>query len=56
LSSPAIEESMALDQRLDAIRKRRLSARISWATTLGVWFAVVAALVVAGGCGLLSSH
>ena len=48
--------SATLEQRLQAVRNKRLAWRLSRAATLAVWVAVLTAVVIVGVAGLLDGH
>ena len=45
-----------LEQRLQAVRTKRIVSRLSRAVTVGVWVAAVTALVIVAVSGLLDGH
>jgi hypothetical protein len=48
--------SATLEQRLQAVRNKRIASRLLRATTLAVWVAALTAVVIVGVAGLLDGH
>jgi hypothetical protein len=48
--------SATLEQRLHAVRNKRMASRLSRAASLAVWVAALAAVVIVGVAGLLDGH
>jgi len=48
--------SATLEQRLRAVRNKRMALRLSRATTVAVWVAALTALIIVAVAGLLDGH
>jgi hypothetical protein len=48
--------SPTLEQRLHAVRSKRMASRLSRAASLAIWVAALTALVIVGVAGLLDGH
>lgn len=56
-SSPvSIAQPATLEQRLQAVRARRMASRVSYAGELALWIAVLSALLAIVSVGLLTFH
>jgi hypothetical protein len=56
LSSRLVVGPATLEQRLQAVRNKRMASRLSRAVTVGVWVAALTALVIVAVAGLLDGH
>ena len=45
-----------LEQRLQAVRNKRMASRLSRAATVAIWVAALTALVIIAVAGLLDGH
>jgi len=45
-----------LEQRLQAVRTKRMASRLSRAVTVGVWVTALTALAIVAVAGLLDGH
>jgi len=48
--------SATLEQRLQAVRNKRMASRLSRATSVAIWVAALTALVMVAVAGLLDGH